>query len=432
MGLNDTPTRTALAPDPRAAIPAWKWQLVWLMFLATTINYMDRQTLGSTSSYILREFQLGETGYGWIEFSFGISYAISQIFAGFLADRFSLRWLYAGALLLWSAAGFLTGLADTVVMLMACRVLLGFGEAFNWPCAVSAIRRVIPREARSLANGIFHSGASFGAATTPLLVYVLVGPDGERWRSVFLVVGAAGLGWVVLWFWVLRGERARELDQPPAPDEPTAAAVAEAAAPPRPFIHVFGLRTFWLALVSSITLNICWHFYRIWLPRLLEREQGFSPRDLQFILAGFFVAADLGSMGAGYLTRRLAHAGLSVERSRKVVMLLTSSLCLLSTPAALVSDPWITVPLIFVVAAGSMGGFANMFALSQEISPRHTAQCLGLLGALAWFLIAGLGPVVGYIVDRTGTFVPMLIAVGFVPLTGALLNLLWPEPARSG
>jgi ACS family hexuronate transporter-like MFS transporter len=396
------------------------------MFLATLINYMDRQTMGSMSSFIIREFRLNEEGYGWIEFSFGISYAVSQIAAGYLADRLNLRWLYAAALLVWSAAGFLTGMAGTVGMLMACRMLLGFGEAFNWPCALNVVRRIIPRESRSLANGIFHSGASLGAALLPLLVAGLVGPDGEHWRSVFLVVGAAGGLWAVLWFWSLRGERGAKINRPALPDESEAVA-QDRHEPALPFRHVFTLRTFWLALVASITVNICWHFYRTWLPRLLERDQGFEPRQLQFILASFYLAADLGSLGAGYATRRLIHGGLSVERARKVVMIGTSLLCLLSAPAARAGSPWVAIPLILVVAAGSMGGFANMFALGQEVSARHTAQCVGLIGALAWFLIAGLNPVIGRVVDWTHSFVPLLIVVGCVPLAGALLNLLWPE-----
>src|SRR5262249_50673276 len=138
-------------------------------------------------------------GYGWLEFWFGIAYGLSQVPAGFLADRLHLRWLYAGALLLWSVAGFATGLADSVVMLMACRVALGMGEAFNWPCAVGVVRRLMPLESRGLANGIFNSGASLGAVLTPLLVLALVGSDGERWQLVFQLIGAAGLAWAVLW-----------------------------------------------------------------------------------------------------------------------------------------------------------------------------------------------------------------------------------------
>src|SRR5205814_6678300 len=110
--------------------------------------------------------------------------------------------------LLWSAAGFATGLAGSVVALMACRVILGIGEAFNWPCAVGIVRRVIPLESRGLANGIFHSGASVGAVLTPLIVLLLVGQSGENWRLVFQMIGTAGLVWAILWLGCLSHQQA--------------------------------------------------------------------------------------------------------------------------------------------------------------------------------------------------------------------------------
>ena len=97
-------------------------------------------------------------------------------------------------------------------------------------------------------------------------------------------------------------------------------------------------------------------------------------------------------------------------------------------PAALVGDPWISLPLIVLVGAGSLGCFPIWLALTQEISSRHTAVCIGFYGTTAWLVIAASSPVIGGIVDRIGTFVPCLIVVGFVPLIGALTALGWPEP----
>jgi ACS family hexuronate transporter-like MFS transporter len=408
-------------------IEPWRWRVVWLMFLATMLNYMDRQALGATSEFVKHEFRLGEEGYGWLEFWFGIAYGLFQVPAGFLADRLHLRRLYAGALLLWSAAGFATGLAGSVVALMACRVALGVGEAFNWPCAVATVRRLIPLESRGLANGIFHSGASIGAVLTPLIVLVLVGPGGEGWRLVFQLIGAAGVGWAVLWVIGLSHRQAEVFARLPAGGSDPAL-----TSPAEPMGRLFLRRTFWITLAVGVAVNLGWHFYRIWLPRFLTVDLKFSQRDVQWVLAGFFLAADLGSMAAGYLTRRLSRAGFSVERSRKVVLLGAALLCLLSAPAALAMTPWVTLPLLFVVGAAAMGGLPLFFALSQEVSPRHTALCLGLCGSASWVAIAVVQPPIGALVDRSGTFGPSLIAVGFVPLAGALVGLLWPEPESNG
>jgi ACS family hexuronate transporter-like MFS transporter len=423
-------TAPTTSPPP---IDPWRWGVVWLMFLATMINYMDRQTMQVTSTHIIREFtpqfaEWGfgpEKGYGVIESAFNYAFAIAQILAGLLADRLSLRWVYAGALLLWSAAGLLTGMVDTLAMMLMCRIVLGVGEAFNWPCAIHVVKRVVPHESRSLANGIFHSGASIGAAAVPLLAVALVGANGERWRWLFIGVGGFGAIWALLWFTLTRGSRAAAIER--AADDKH---LADFHKPKPPFWRIFTLERFWLALAFGTSVNVCWHFFRVWLPRILRRDLSFGEYEMLWVLAGFFVAADLGSMLAGWTTRQLTRGGLSVERSRKLVMLGTSSLCLLAAPAVQTSVPWLSVPLIFIVAAGAMGGFANYFALSQDVSAHHTSFVAGILGSVPWFMLAFLNPRIGEWADKTGSFSVAVLIVGFVPLAGASIALLWPEQRR--
>lgn len=409
------------AADPNLPpIARWKWQLVWLMFFATLINYMDRQTLGSVSKPFMAEFGLNEEGYGWVELYFGVTFATTQLIAGAAADRLSIRWLYAGALLLWSVAGFACGLVTTLWAFILCRMVLAFGESFNWPCAVGAVRRVFPPEARSLANGVFHGGGSIGAIATPLIVLVLVGPNGEGWRTVFLVTGAVGVVWVATWLVFVRGDRAVQIDTPPPPDNAH-------DKDHESIWEVLRERRVWIAILVGIAVNVCWHFFRTWLPRIFEKDLHFEGRALQWLLAGFYVFADLGGMAAGYATRRLAAAGWTVARARQLVMFGTAGICLLAIPGALVLKPWITVPLFFVVAAGALGGFPNYFNLAQDTSARHTAQVLGFTGAASWYTVAALNPIVGGLADRLGTFAPVIIAVSFVPLVGAIIGLAWPN-----
>src|SRR5436190_22192505 len=127
---------TDTASPAKTAIPSWKWGVIVMMLLATVINYMDRAALGNLSSFIKKDFKLNEEGYGRLEEWFGYSYAVFLVVSGVLADRWSLRWLYAGALMVWSLAGFATGFVESFSQLLMCRVILGAGEAFNWPVAV--------------------------------------------------------------------------------------------------------------------------------------------------------------------------------------------------------------------------------------------------------------------------------------------------------
>src|SRR5882672_1129409 len=282
------------ATPAKPAIPAWKWGVVVLMLFATVINYLDRAALGNLSKYIMADFKLNEEGYGTLEEWFGYSYAVFLIVAGFLADRWSLRWLYAGALLVWSVAGLATGFVGTVLQLQLCRVVLGAGEAFNWPVAVGTVRRIMPRESQSFANGVFNSGMTIGAVMTPVLVLLMVHPEtGEGWRSLFKIVGGLGSLWVVFWLFSTRGERAAEMTP-----------LKTAAAAPVPFTDVFKLRTFWITMAVGFAVNMAWHLYRVWLPRHLDKDLKFSGAQIQYLLMAYYLVADLGSIAFGYLAKK--------------------------------------------------------------------------------------------------------------------------------
>jgi ACS family hexuronate transporter-like MFS transporter len=398
-----------------------------MMMLATVVNYMDRQALGSMASFIKADFHLNEEGYGGLEAVFGYSFAIFLLVAGVLADRGDLRWLYAMALLVWSAAGFSTGLVGTLFQLQVCRAVLGAGEAFNWPVAVGIIHRIVPREARSLATGLFNSGMTLGAVVTPVLVINLVGPHGEGWRRLFVVAGLGGSLWIVLWLASTGGQRALEMARP-VPAGPGDGPVIL-------FRQIFFLRTFWLSVSMGIAANLSWHFYRVWLPRHLVVDLGFTDRQLQYLLIAFYLTADAGSILIGLLARRMTGPGRSVERARKIVLLGAAGLCLLATPILLHPARTVMVCLYCLVGAGIMGVYAIWYAFLQDVAPGHTAKCVGLIGALAWFVNGRLHPMIGHYADThthaIGKFTPMILAAGVPPLLAALATLAWPENRRT-
>jgi ACS family hexuronate transporter-like MFS transporter len=409
----------------RPAVPAWNWWVVWMLFLATVVNYLDRQTLSSTADYITRDFGLDKVQYGQLEMSFGLAYAVFLIVAGFMSDRFNLRWLFTFALLIWSAAGFATGSVHSFFALMACRAILGVGEAFNWPCAVGIIQRVLPREARSLGNGIFNSGMTLGAVAMPLLVEVLVNPKtGEGWRTLFQGVGLAGTVWVVLWLISTQGVSAQSLRRP----ADNTGSVGEK----QPFMEVFLINRFWITAAVGITVNIAWHFLRVWMLFILKEQLHIEHRT-RLIMAGYFLVADLGSIVCGWAIRRLT-AKSSVERARMKIMFVSAGLILLGTPILITSNPCIIVPLFFLVGAGIMGGFAIFYSLVQDVSPQHSSKCLGLIGSSVWFIIAGLKPIEGMLAERH-YYPEMIVFVCVLPMLIAPTLLGWKpasqEPMRT-
>jgi ACS family hexuronate transporter-like MFS transporter len=417
----------SVSGEPRTA--CWKWGICWLMFLATMLNYMDRQALGNTAPFVMAEFKMSREDYGRVERAFGYAYAASQICAGWFVDRLSLRWMYAGGVLLWSLAGFATGFAPDLSVLLVCRVMLGVTEAVNWPAAVRTTQRILPSRDRTLGNGIFNSGGAVGAVLTPLAVTWLVTADApERWRLVFQIIGAIGLFWVIAWLWLVRGARQVVIEHGDA----TLPDLAKTTAAPVSFWRLFTRRQIWIVMVVSVAVNACWHFYRVWLPLYLVDERGFSKSTtMQYAVAAYYVAADLGSLGAGMATKWLVLRGVPVAWARWRVMLVCALLTSLSALAVACRSDGAFLAVAMLVAAGNLGQFAGFFAFSQDVSPRHTALVLGLMGTLAWLCTSSLQPWVGAIADRTHTFVPMLRAIGVVPMVAVFALSFWPAVPES-
>ncbi len=167
------------------------------MFAATVLNYMDRQAIALVSPHIRRQYGIDFEGFGWLLTAFGLSYALFQVPAGFLADRFDVRRLYPAAVAFWSIAAMACSIAPTLGVLILLRAMLGMGESFNWPCALRVTGKILPPRDRSLGNGIFNSGAAIGAVLTPLTVPALTYWFG--WQIAFVVIGILGFLWVGVW-----------------------------------------------------------------------------------------------------------------------------------------------------------------------------------------------------------------------------------------
>src|SRR5215469_2455166 len=177
-----------LSPDSGLrVVSAVSWAVAVLLFMATVLNYMDRQTLSMAAPLIQRELALDNAKFGLLASAFFFTYGAMMGISGWILDRVSIRWGYAATVLVWSLAGTLTGAAANFTQLFSCRLILGIGEAANWPAALRVISRVVPPEKRSLMNGFFNSGASVGAVITPPLMVFLSIRAG--WRFAFVVIG---------------------------------------------------------------------------------------------------------------------------------------------------------------------------------------------------------------------------------------------------
>ena len=417
--------------SPRPGI--WKWLVCGLLLCASMLLYMDRQTLPNVATRITREFQLSQEQYGTLEMSFGYAFAVGAFFWGCLADRFSVRWLYPMVVLLWSAMGFATGLVRDYDDLLVCRTLLGFFESGHWPCALKTTQRLLARQERTLGNSVLQSGASFGAIFTPLVMNVMLAGRTEAgaWRQPFLVIGGVGVFWLVAWFLLLR-----ERDFAAVPPDAAANSEADlrpggsaaASAGEDSFWRILLTRRFWVLVVVVACINICWQIIRAWLPKFLQEGRGYTESEALYFNSLYYVATDIGCLGAGALSLWLVKRGLSVHRSRALVYGGCATLTALTCVAAFLPHGWPMLGVLLIIGAASLGLFPCYYSFSQELSTRHQGKVTGILGTVAWASSSPLQKLFGRVVDQTGSFDMGLALVGLMPLVGFVaLWLFWDK-----
>lgn len=429
----------------------WKWLVCGLLFLATMIMYMDRQTLAFTVKRIIDELHLTEAHYGKVEKGFGIAFAVGALGIGFLADRVSIRWLYPLVLLGWSAAGIATAYGEEIGSyllelmpwlvdpetptverqalaaywgIMVCRVVLGFFEAGHWPCALITTQRLLSREDRSLGNSLLQSGASVGAVITPGVVWLLLTPEPGSWRSPFVIVGIAGMLWVLPWLGVMRS--AGEL-APGNTGDSNSSEGGSLWTSLRELLTADALRMLAILLAVVIPINITWQYFRAWMPLLLQREHGVSEGRTFWFGMAFYLVADVGCITVGAAVKLLTLRGWTTHSARAATFFACSALTSLSVAAAYLPprSPGIALPLLLFISFGALGMFPTFYALTQDVSKRHQGLVTGILGFSAWIVTSYVHEWVGSRIQETKSYADGLFWAGLVPLAACAALLFW-------
>ncbi len=400
------------------------------MLLATMLNYMDRLALSQQATEISRDLQLSNEDYARIERGFGLAFAVGGVVAGLAVDRISPRWLYPAVLLGWSLVGYATGWVTTYHELVVCRVLLGFFEAGQWPCALVTAQRLLSRCDRPLGNSIIQSGASFGAIATPVVVLCLATASPGGWRLPFRVIGAAGVAWVVAWLAVVRS-RHLELSAGTMPglapeDDRVSPAGPTSPASPRSSINFTFIRRFLALAIMVIVINLCWQFFRAWMPKMLREQYHYGASQVQYFSIAYYIAADVGCLSIGFLARWLVNRGLSVHGARLTTFFACSLLTALSIVAAGLPASVLLLATLLVIGFGSLGQFPTYYAFTQELSARRMGNITGVLSFLTWVVHAQVQEPIGRWLDRTHNYAPVMFLAGLTPLVGLLaILLLW-------
>jgi ACS family hexuronate transporter-like MFS transporter len=349
---------------------------------------------------ICKEMNLSDEQYGELLAAFRWAYALTHLLAGFLADRFPLRVTYSLAVLVWSAAGAAASFARQFTQLLWTRRVLGFGEAFNWPCATRIVANLLPPQDRGLASGIFNSGSAAGSLAAPFIILPLAQWLG--WRSAFFIIGSLGLVWIALWLFITRRGTPASIAIRPTPSAMTVRWIARPG--------------FWMLLLVGVSVNPCWYFLNDWIPKYMHDQRGMSQLTAGMISAPIFLAADFGNLAGGGLVKFLASRGWTLRRARGMTVTLA---VLLILPVALitrVSSATAVVTMLGCAAFGITAILANYTACQADFSFANVGAVAGVLGMACNVFAATVNPWVGRYVDATGTYNLIFVLIGVLPL----------------
>ena len=379
-----------------------------LLALSVCINYIDRTTLSVAAPRLATELGIDPEQKGILLSAFFYTYALCQIPAGWLVDRYDVRWVFGAGFLLWSGATLATGLCSGFAVLLAMRLLLGMGESVAYPSYSKIVAGNFPQTHRGVANALIDMASKTGPALGTLLGGLLVANYG--WRSLFIGIGAVSLIWLIPW--AIWGPKDRAL------------AISHSAAAPG-ILEILSKRDAWGTFFGLFGANYIWYFLLTWLPSYLVEQRHFSENMMAKLGALPFFMIALSSLISGWASDRMIARGGSPTRVRKFFAATGLFMGLLVLPAALVEDR--VLCMMILVAASLCFGMctSNLWAITQTLAgPAASGKWTGLqngFGNLAGVVAPHL---TGLIVKQTHSFVLAFAAAAAAATIGGLAFLL--------
>ena len=397
----------------------YKWIILALLFLASVINFIDRQSLSILARTIQNALNISDIGYATVVQMFLFAYMLSFLAAGWITDRLGIRLSMTLFIAWWSAANLLTGFVNSVRSLAGTHFLLGAGESGLYTVAPKVVGELFPPAQRGLAVGIYTAGATIGATVAPPLIAFLALSYG--WRGAFYATGVLGFIWIVPWLILYRPGKGTITAQKPEPSAPEADDWT--------WRDVLFCREALLLLAARTLTDPVWHFVLFWFPKFLTDVHGASLADVGRIAWIVYLAADVGCLTGGYLSGRLVKRGLRPPEARKWTMTAAAVLIPCSALVPLLEAKAAILALVSIVALAHMTWIVTLTTLAVDLFPaRRLGRIFGLIAAgsgLGGMLFTNL---VGRLVTNF-SYSPVFVLMGCLhPLA---LILIWRAVASA-
>ncbi|WP_390886352.1 MFS transporter [Burkholderia ambifaria] len=408
-----------------------------LLMVSGIVNYLDRGTLAVASSAIRNDLGLSLSEMGLLLSAFSWSYALCQFPVGGLVDRIGPRRLLGVGLIVWSLAQAAGGIVSTFGWFIVARIVLGIGEAPQFPSAARVVSNWFPLRARGTPTGIFNAASPLGTALAPLLLAVLVASF--NWRWAFVATGALGLVVAVIWFALYRDPARVQLTASERAylDADAQTAIAMPKLTFADWRSLFSHGTTWGMLIGffgSVYLN--W-VYLTWLPGYLTMERHMSLIRTGFAASVPFLCGFVGSLVAGWLSDVVTRRSRSpVVSRRNAVVVAMLGMVAFTIPAALVQSNTVALACISVVIFLANAASACSWALATAAAPPSRIASLGAIQNFGGFIGGALAPILTGVIAQKWSFVPALLTAAAIAFAGAMAYLLLvrkpiPEQAAS-
>lgn len=384
-------------------IKNYRWLVVFLLFTATTINYLDRQIIGLLKPVLEKEFSWSETDFAHIVMAFTAAYAVGLLLFGWIIDQIGTKAGYAITIIFWSIAGMLHATARSVFGFSLARIGLGLGEAGNYPAAVKTVAEWFPNKERGLATGLFNAGTSIGVVVAVLLVPWILNRYG--WHEVFWITGALGFVWLIGWifFYDIPTRQARltasELQYIMAGQDQAEQEIG--ATNTVNWLALFKVPQTWAYITGKGLIDPIYWFFLFWLPSYFSTTFHLDLKKPSLELMLIYTATTLGSIGGGYVSSRLIKKGWLVLKARKTVLLVIAVLELSIILAQFATNVWVAVGLISLAVALHQAWATNVFTLASDLFPKKAVSSVVGIGGTAGALGGILFPMlVGTLLDH--------------------------------
>jgi MFS family permease len=378
-----------------------------VLALGFVVNYIDRGNVAVAGPLIGCEFGISPAQLGLLFSSFFLAYACMQVPAGFLVDRFNLKWLYAGAFVLWSASNAAVALAGSFTAVLILRLILSAGESISLPASSKVLAAEFREEQRGVANGIIDSGYKFGPAIGTMFGGLFLAH--YSWRALFAVTGLGGLLWLIPWFRIAGS---------------VSPATAARKAPSLRMRDILLSFRAWATFLGNFCGGYVWALMLSWIPSYLVTERHMSMARMGVFGSLLFVGTGVTSVAAGCITDRLIRRGTDAGKVRIRFAAAGLLLATLIVPAGLAPDPRVGYAFLLVACACFGLYSSNVWAISQSIAgPRNIGRWSGVQNLIGNLGSVASPAVTGWIVTATGSFQLAFVVTAFVLVIGASIYL---------